>query len=134
MAPTLYEGDCVLVRGDATAKRPFARGDVVVFAVLQQAEEHMLKRIVGLPGEEITFDDGMLFIDGKRLMEGYLHGLPAYVGMDKWSVALGRDEYFVMGDNRARSTDSRNYGAIGRRQIEGKVVFRILPLPRWGRV
>ncbi len=136
MLPTLRSGDLVLVRTAATSKRVPSRGDVVVVnhrgEQTEQAEHEAMKRIVALPGERIDLRDGMLLIDGERLRERYLRGLPAHIGSDAASWALGDGEYFVMGDNRAHSTDSRAYGPLRREQITGRAVCRIWPPLRWG--
>ena len=127
MAPTLREGDYVLVRARETFGRAPQRGDVVVVAV---AEGRHVKRIVGLPGERVAFTEGMLLIDGARLMEPYLRGLPPYLGLEDAEFSLARDEYFVMGDNRPHSTDSRHCGPVTRSSIEGRTVWRLWPLLR----
>ena len=127
MAPTMLAGDLLLVREDREVKRVLGRGDIVVLA---QSGRSQLKRIVALPGEHIALTDGMLLIDGQRLKEPYLCGLPPYLGLDDSAYELASDEYFVMGDNRAHSTDSRQYGPVHRAQIIGKVLCRAWPLFR----
>ena len=93
-----------------------------------------LKRVVGLPGEEVRLSEGTLFLDGRHLAEPYLVGLPASVGLGEGVWGLLENQYFVMGDNRAHSTDSRRFGPVGLEQIAGKARFRWWPLSRWGRV
>lgn len=122
MSPALRGGDYLLVREDTASRRPLSRGDIVVIA--QSGRSH-LKRVIALPGERVIFSDGMLFIDGERLAEPYLNGLPAYLGLDESDCKLDGEEYFVMGDNRAHSTDSRHYGPVHRSRIEGRAVCRI---------
>ena len=127
MAPTLRHGDYVLVRACEAFARAPQRGDVVVVAM---AEGSHVKRIVGLPGERVVFTGGMLLIDGDRLMEPYLRGLPPYLGLEDAEFSLAKDEYFVMGDNRPHSTDSRHGGPVSRSSIEGRTVWRVWPLLR----
>lgn len=128
MAPTLRQGDYVLVRAcQAPACEP-RRGDIVVVALVQG--RHM-KRIVGLPGERVALTEGVLLIDGNRLTEPYLHGLPPYLGLADAEFPLAKDEYFAMGDNRAHSTDSRHYGPVMRSSIEGRTICRVWPPLRW---
>ena len=127
MSPALQSGDYLLVREYTGSKRPFSRGDIVVVA--QSGNRH-LKRVIALPGERVIFSDGMLFIDGERLAEPYLNGLPAYLGLDESDYMLDGEEYFIMGDNRAHSTDSRHNGPIHRSQIKGRVLVRIWRLFR----
>ena len=127
MAPTMLAGDLLLVQEDSRNRRIVSRGDIVV---LTQSGRSQLKRIVALPREHIALTDGMLLIDGRRLKEPYLYGLPPYLGLDDSAYDLASDEYFVMGDNRAHSTDSRQYGPVHRAQINGKVLCRTSPLFR----
>ena len=131
MSPTLRHDDYLLVRRFRHLKRKPARGNIVIVATPAQSQ---LKRIVGLPGERIAFADGMLFIDGARLTERYLRGLPSQLGLEESEFTLGSDEYFVLGDNRAHSSDSRHYGPVRRSHIEGKALIRILPVLRWGAI
>jgi len=127
MAPTLCQGDYVLVRAREAFGRAPRRGDVVVVAM---AEGSHVKRIVGLPGERVVFTEGMLLIDGVRLREPYLRGLPPYLGLEDAEFSLAKDEYFVMGDNRPHSTDSRHCGPVAGSSIEGRTVWRVWPLLR----
>ena len=129
MTPSLRDGDYLLARRFHQLKRKPARGDIVVVAVSGKSR---LKRVVGLPGERVTFTDGMLLVNGDKLAEPYLRGLPPYLGLERSEFVLGGEEYFVMGDNRAHSTDSRDYGPVRRAQIEGRAVCRIWPPIRRG--
>ena len=131
MQPALQPGDCLLTRA-AHPARPPARGGIVALAPRARRGERMLKRVIGLPGEHIAFEDGMLFINGARYVEPYLRGLPSNLGLRQSATALAANEFFVMGDNRPHSTDSRRYGAITLREIEGVALWRIWPPRRWG--
>lgn len=133
MLPTLLAGDYLLVQGVGASKRPHARGEVVV-AALEDCERSILKRVVGLPNEQITFTEGMLLIDGQKLTEPYLRGMPPYLGLDSSHFTLGSDEYFLLGDNRAHSTDSRHYGPLSRPQIAARAIWRLWPPSRWGKL
>jgi signal peptidase I len=93
-----------------------------------------LKRIVGLAGEELRFEDGQLHVDGDVIDEPYLDGLPPTLGLGAENWRLGAEEYFVMGDNRVRSTDSREYGPVGADLLVGKARLRYWPPLRWGAV
>ena len=133
MLPTLFAGDYLLAHGDSVSKRPPARGEVVV-AALEGCERSILKRVVGLPSEQITFSEGMLLIDGQKLAEPYLRGLPPYLGLGDSHFTLGSDQYFLVGDNRAHSTDCRHYGPLSRSQIAARAVWRIWPPSKWGKL
>jgi signal peptidase I len=134
MMPSFRSGDHVLLSRAAYSKGSPARGDVVIVRDPRDLHRRSLKRVVGLPGEAVRLFDGMLLIEGAHLEEAYLGGLPASLGLGDTSWNLGDDEWFVMGDNRARSTDSREFGPISLGRVVGKVWFRLWPLSRWGRV
>ena len=129
MLPRLRSGDYLLVSAARSEDRMLSRGSIVVTA---HAERVDVKRIVGLPGERITFTEGMLLINGMRMSEPYLRGLPAVIGLDFAEYELGHDDYFVMGDNRTHSTDSRHYGPVRRSAIVGRMTSRVWPPWRWG--
>ena len=133
MAPALRDGDLALV----AKRRRLARGRVAVVRAPSDggARGAMIqaKRVVGLPGERVELREGSLFIDGAHHPEPYLGGLPANAGLDAAAWTLGADEYFVMGDNRAHSADSRRYGPIRARDVIGAVVARIWPPRRRSR-
>ena len=87
--------------------------------------------MIGLPRECVRQSDGALFVNDRRLDEDYLGGLPAVIGLDDVTWNLGDDEFFLLGDNRARSTDSRQLGPIRLDHIEGIVRCRFWPLNKW---
>ena len=100
------------------AIHPPRRGDVIVFRFPKDPRKDFVKRVIGLPGEEVEIVSGTPYIDGVPLEEPYL------TSQDRSSAApllLGEGEYFVMGDNRRSSNDSRNWGAVPEKNILGKV-------------
>jgi signal peptidase I len=109
------------------------RGDIVAFHTPSAAQLRCgisgvyVKRIVGLPGEQWAERKGVVYIDGKRLGESYVKKRDS---VSKRPVILREGEYFVMGDNRAGSCDSRNWGPLPRHDIIGKVVLTYWPLSR----
>lgn len=133
MLPTLKNGQWAFVtRFDYRLGRP-ARGDVVIcffpgrmMKRLPFLRQMMVKRVVGLPGETVAFEAGTVVIDGQPLPEPYLDPRCARRPLTRGPVALGDDEYFVLGDNRDGSHDSRAVGPLHRRMIVGRVRF-ILP-------
>ena len=130
MLPSIGPGEKLLVGTFATGRRP-ARGNIVVLRD-PAGPLSSLKRVIGLPCEDVRLSDGMLFIGGEHHAEPYLLGLPAAVGLDDESWSLGPDQYFVMGDNRAHSTDSRHQGPLALELIIGRAWYRCWPLGRWG--
>ena len=129
MSPALRDGDLLLVTRGFSEPR---RGSVVMLNMRQEASpRYQVKRLVGMPGERIAFEDGLLYIDGVHHSEPYLGGMPATLGTDRLTRDVGEDEYYVLGDNRAHSTDSRRYGPVLRSEIVGVVRARLWPLVRW---
>ena len=132
MKPDFDAGQLLLVSYAAySATSPF-RGDVVVMRDPRGTGKHYLKRLVSMPGETVSFIDGVLLIDGRPLGEPYLGGLPAILGLDRHEWTLGPGEYFAMGDNRSHSTDSSDYGPLSAEDIIGKAWFRYWPIGKFG--
>ncbi len=132
MEPAFRPGEHLLVNRIAYHHRKPGRGDVVVMRDPRDTGKVYLKRIIALPGEEVHIADGSLFIDNDHLEEAYVHDQPASLGLGEWTWALGPEEYFVMGDNRVRSTDSRHFGPVNRRLLVGKAWLRYWPLRLFG--
>ena len=132
MTPSLSPGDRVLVDMSAYGEVEPARGDIVVFFSPRAEDRHDIKRVIGLPGERVAMADGMLFIDGRQRAEPYLGGLPSSVGLGEAAWDLGAGEYLLLGDNRAHSTDSRDFGPIEAGRIVGRAWLRYWPLTSWG--
>lgn len=121
MEPTLIEDNIVLY----TRIHPqYHRGDVV--SVRIPSGEYYVKRIIAMEGDVIDLKDGNVYLNGELLSEPYLHGEPTNedAGMVRYPYTLQEGQIFVMGDNRAESMDSRSFGAVGIRQIRGKIWFR----------
>ena len=134
MTPAFRRGDRLLISRVAYRSGAPNRGDVVVVRDAREPARRYLKRVVGLPGEEVRLQDGLLYVDGVHMAEPYLEGLPASPGLGYRTWELGDDEYFVMGDNRAHSTDSRDFGPLKLGLIVGRAWFRCWPPRRWGRI
>lgn len=132
MCPTLYPGDRLLVDPRAYTGTGPERGDIAVIQGRTEIADRHLKRVVGLPGELVRLTKGLLLIDGDHLVEPYLVGLPATLGLADQRWSLGEDEYFALGDNRAHSTDSREYGPVRRELVLGRAWFRVWPISRLG--
>lgn len=125
MSPTLDDGHLVLTRA---AKKPPGRGCIVVAEVPLPSSGIHVKRVVGLPGERVAFEDSSLFINDEFYPEAYLGGLPQTVGLERGEWKLGPDEYFLLGDNRSRSVDSRRYGPVKGGAILATVWMRLWPV------
>lgn len=122
MTPTLRDGECYFLNRFVYRFKAPARGDLVVLKDPGH-NDFAVKRIIGLPGDWLTFRDGKVFLNGNRLAEPYLPKgtyTATADSQEKW-VQLGNEHYFVMGDNRACSEDSRVYGRILRENIVGAI-------------
>ena len=107
--------------------------DIVVFpVVLDGKDEYFIKRVIGLPGETVQIIDGYVYINGEKLDENYGAEVMNDAGRAAEPITLGDDEYFVLGDNRNRSDDSRyeNVENLKREKIVGRAWVRIWPLDR----
>jgi len=131
MEPTLMIGDRILVDKVSYHLHSVHRGDIVVFGrppreTSAENIKDLVKRVIGLPGDSISSADGHVVIDGKPLKEPWLPAGTVTDGISPMTVPAG--EYYVMGDNRTNSQDSRYFGPISRSLIVGRVVMRIWPL------
>jgi signal peptidase I len=140
MEPNFSNGQYLIIDEISYRFNEPTRGDVVVIRYPKDRKQFFIKRVVGLPGEQVLIDNGRVTIindenpEGVTLSETYLpsQGLTfphntAIVGGRK-SVTLKADEYFMMGDNRLASSDSRDWGILNRQDMIGKVFVRVLPL------
>lgn len=137
MEATLYNGDNLIVDKITYRFKDPQRFDIIVFPFKYQENTFYIKRIIGLPGETVQIDEkGSIYIDGELLSEGYGREVirPENIGIASDPILLGDDEYFVMGDNRNNSTDSRTeiVGNIHRKDIVGRAWMRIWPFSRFG--
>jgi signal peptidase I len=115
--------------------RVFTRGEVVVFHPPQKDDVFYIKRVIGLPGETVQIVDGHPRIAGSAFPEGRTLDESAYLKTGVMTtgheeITLGEDEYFVLGDNRSMSQDSRYFGPVKKDHITGKVILRAWPLSR----
>lgn len=135
MNPVLYNKDVVLINQiiyDASAPK---RGDVIAFKPKGNENTHFyIKRIIGLPGETIEIIEGAVYIGGEKLKEPYATTEIKDVGIVNEKIELGGDEYFVLGDNRENSEDSRvaDVGNVKRSHIYGKAWFVASPRKHFG--
>jgi signal peptidase I len=131
MAPLLTDEERIFINKFIYHLEPIQRGDVVVFWYPHDPSKSFIKRVVGLPGEAIEIRQGRVFINGELLEEPYV---PVQFA-DRHSMSpmqVPRNYYFVMGDHRSSSNDSRVFGAVPERLIYGKAVFVYWPLERFG--
>ncbi|MEZ4870432.1 MAG: signal peptidase I [Caldilineaceae bacterium] len=124
MEPNLYERQRLIIDKFTYYFRTPHRNDIIVIK-RPDMEELLVKRIVGLPGERIKIQAGIVYINGSPLPEPFPHGS---FPQNMEERTLGALQYFVLGDNRGNSNDSRSFGPIMRDDIQGRVWFRYWPL------
>lgn len=134
MVPTLADGDNLIVDKISYRFRDPERFDIIVFPSPDEPGKNYIKRIIGLPGETVQIDGDVIYINGQVLEENYGAEPMQYSGTAQEGVILGEDEYFVLGDNRNVSKDSRYdiVGNISRDDIIGRAWLRIWPLRQFG--
>lgn len=135
MEPTLQNGDNLIVDKITYRFKEPKRFDIIVFPFRYQENTYYIKRIIGLPGETVQItNDGKIYINQEELQEGYGKEVILDPGNAYTPITLGEDEYFVLGDNRNNSSDSRSssVGIIHRDDIIGRAWIRIWPFSKFG--
>jgi signal peptidase I len=131
MLPGISNHERIFINKFVYRFEPIRRGDVVVFTYPLDPTKSYIKRVVGLPGEWVTIRDGAVYIDGKPLPESYVP--PIYLDHESDPpVHVEANHYYVLGDHRDASNDSRVWGTVDRKYIYGKAVFVYWPLDRMG--
>ncbi len=127
MRPTLEDGEFVLVNRLAYRFGPVQRGDIIVFHYPSDPRQELIKRIIGLPGDQVVIREGKVMVNGQELTETYIAAAPAYNG--DWLIFDGY--LFVLGDNRNDSSDSHSWGLLPLENVIGKAVLIYWPPPFW---
>ena len=130
MEPTLFSGEYVIVNKLSYKLDDPSYGDIVVFHFPRNPQQEYIKRIIGLPGDEIRIQSGEVAVNGNVLEESYIKADPSYSGT--WTVPDG--SLFVLGDNRNNSSDSHNWGWVPFEFVIGKAVFVYWPPTEWGTI
>jgi len=136
MEPSFYNHEYLIINEISYRFSEPQRGDIVVFKYPRNPQEYFIKRIVSLPGEKVRLSDGEVYLYNKeypkgfKLAEPYLAAGVKTYGLNEEVVSLESDEYYVLGDNRNSSKDSRSFGPVKRDFITGKVLIRGWPFNR----
>ena len=136
METTLQNNDNLIVDKISYRFREPKRFEIIVFPYQYRENTYYIKRIIGLPGETVQVIDGYVYIDGEQLDEHYGNELMESPGIAEDPITLGEDEYFVLGDNRNHSSDSRDatVGVLHRKDLRGRAWIRIWPLNKFGAI
>jgi signal peptidase I len=133
MAPLLSDNERIFINKFVYRFEPIERGDVVVFWYPLDRSKSFIKRVIGLPGETVEIRQGRVYVNGNRLDETYVP--PQYADPSSYGlIKVPPDEYFVLGDHRVSSNDSRVFGTVPNRYIYGKAVFAYWPMDRFGSI
>jgi signal peptidase I len=138
MYATLDDNDYLIANKIDYRLHPPQRGDIIILRPPTDNSKDFIKRVIALPGEKLLIRDSVVYINGHRLDEPYLP--EAWTTLNNWpndgtdGRVMKSNEYFVMGDNRNRSQDSRIFNPITRDRIDGKAWFRIWPLNNFGNI
>ena len=124
MMSTLHDGDIMILDIIGYRHSELKRFDIVV---VNNGRELIIKRVVGLPGENIEYKDNQLYVNGKEVDDHY-----GSSDTENFKVKVPKNSYFVLGDNRSNSMDSRFFGSFSRKQIMGKTSFVVFPFARFG--
>jgi len=134
MLPSIEDGDWIIVNKASYSFSDPKRGDVIVFNPGEgvSSQYPFIKRIIALPGETVEIKNGQVFINNTPINEPYIFPEPPRTNKDFGPQTMGNSQYFVLGDNRNNSNDSRSWGPISRSDIIGKAKFVYWSPGKWG--
>jgi signal peptidase I len=141
MYPTVEDQDYLIATKIDYRLHPPQRGDIIIMRDPYDPSRDFIKRVIGVPGDHILIRGGQVYINGHLLRENYINPAEPWTQNADWplgqsgdtdGVLLRSDEYFVMGDNRNHSSDSRFFGPIHRDQVQARAWLRVLPLTKLG--
>ena len=133
MMPGLEDQERIFVNKFVYRWEPIQRGDIVVFRYPRDTSKSYIKRVIGVAGDRIRIENGQVFVNDEALDEAYVPG--EYADARSYPEAVvPRNSYFVLGDHRTMSSDSRDFGPVNERYIYGKAVFGYWPMEKLGRL
>ena len=133
MTPTLHENDIMVLNKIAYKFENIKRFDIVV--IEKEDGTEIIKRVIGLPGDRVEYKDNKLYINGKYVKENFLHAETEDLDTEKFDrMTVPKNSYYVLGDNRKNSVDSRYLGFIPKSEIKGRANYIIYPFKRFGNV
>jgi signal peptidase I len=131
MMPRLGDQDRLFINKFVYHFEEIHRGDVVVFHYPRDPQKSYIKRVIAVPGDELRIDDGRTYVNGRLLPEPYVPRR-FHDSRSQDAIVIARDQYFVMGDHRSISSDSRDFGPVSRELIYGKAAFVYWPAEDMG--
>ncbi len=133
MMPSLEDQERIFVNKFVYRLEPIERGDIVVFRYPRDPSKSYIKRVIGMAGDRIRIDGGQVYVNGQALDESYVP--PEYTDSRSYpETVVPAHSYFVLGDHRSMSNDSRDFGSVNQSFIYGKAVFGYWPMDKVGRV
>jgi signal peptidase I len=133
MMPSLEDQERIFVNKFVYRLEPIERGDIVVFRYPRDPSKSYIKRVIGMAGDRIRIDGGQVYVNDQALDEDYVP--PAYTDSRSYpEMTVPAQSFFVLGDHRSMSNDSRDFGAVNQSFIYGKAVFGYWPMDKLGRV
>lgn len=133
MMPSLEDQERIFVNKFVYRLEPIGRGDIVVFRYPRDPSKSYIKRVIGMAGDHIRIDAGQVYVNGQALDESYVPS--EYTDARSYpEITVPPNSYFVLGDHRSMSNDSRDFGAVNQSFIYGKAVFGYWPMDKLGRV
>ncbi|HEY6339419.1 MAG TPA: signal peptidase I [Candidatus Sulfotelmatobacter sp.] len=133
MMPSLEDQERIFVNKFVYRLEPIERGDIVVFRYPRDPSKSYIKRVIGVAGDRIRIDGGQVYVNDHSLDEDYVP--PAYTDARSYQeIVVPQQSYFVLGDHRSMSSDSRDFGPVNQSYIYGKAVFGYWPVDKMGRV
>jgi len=133
MMPSLDDQERIFVNKFVYRWEPIQRGDIVVFRYPRDPSKSYIKRVIGIPGDQIRIDSGQVYVNEQPVIEDYVP--PAYADQRSYSeIIVPPRSYFVLGDHRSMSSDSREFGPVKEGSIFGKAVFGYWPVDKLGRL
>jgi len=136
MEPNFHDNELLIVEKLSYLAKSPQRGEVIVFRFPGSPNLNYIKRIVGVSGDRVAIHDGAVFVNNRQLDEPYLNGIETFSSSFSLveETELGPNEFFVLGDNRAHSSDSREWGVVPKINIVGRAFLAILPVTDFGLV
>jgi signal peptidase I len=133
MMPSLDDQERIFVNKFVYRWEPIERGDIVVFRYPRDPSKSYIKRVIGVPGDQIRIDGGQVYVNGRAVDEDYVP--PAYADERSYpEILVPPHSYFMLGDHRSMSNDSRDFGPVKEGYIFGKAVFGYWPMDKLGRL